>query len=193
MPLGAPDVSAVVANALRLNPDAVSLQVVTEDALKVVTGLRQSGYRGAIVGVTSLFPPSSIEALGSMADGIRVTGRVVPVTATQIPEVAKFREQMLAKDPGIRLDDLGLNAWTGMQLFIQVLEGKTVTDGSSVITALDSIETPIHLGTVPDYPGVPATPNNSDYPRVAVFETVQSVITDGKLEQEGDFFNPLAD
>ncbi|CAM5722175.1 hypothetical protein SHIRM173S_09152 [Streptomyces hirsutus] len=71
MKLGAPDVSASVARALQMKPDAIALQIVTEDALKVVKSLRQSGYKGALTAPGSLFPPASIEALGEFAEAVR--------------------------------------------------------------------------------------------------------------------------
>ncbi|WP_406358790.1 ABC transporter substrate-binding protein [Streptomyces sp. NBC_01635] len=191
MKLGAPDVSATVARALQLKPDAIALQVVTEDALKVVKSLRQSGYEGAVTAPGSLFPPASLEALGDFAEGVRMTSRVVPPTSTDIPQVKEFLAQMKKEDPKAQTDDLALNAWTGMYLLAEVLKGRDVTDGASVIAAFEAVEKPIVLGTAPDYPGVPATPDAEEYPRVPQFDTVGSTVKDGKVVREGDFFNPL--
>ncbi|GAA1518591.1 ABC transporter substrate-binding protein [Nocardioides humi] len=192
MKLGAPDVSATVAGILELHPDAVALQVVTEDALKVVKGLRQAGYDGAITGPGSLFPPASLEALGEFAEGVRMTSRVVPSTATDIPQVKEFVEQMTAEDPDAQPDDLALNAWTGLTLLAAVMKGHDITDGASVIAAFGDIDEPIELGTVPDYPGIPDTPDAEEYARVPVFATVPSVVENGAVKLDGDFFNPLA-
>ncbi|GGJ41139.1 ABC transporter substrate-binding protein [Streptomyces brasiliensis] len=191
MKLGAPDVSATVASSLELDPDAVSLQVVTEDALKLVRGFRQAGYEGLITGPGSNFPPASLKALGDFAEGVRMTSRVVPTTSTDIPQVREFLDQMAAEDPKAQTDDLALNAWTGMYLLAKVLKGHKITDGASVIAAFDDIKEPIVLGTAPDYPGIPAEPDSKQYPRVPVFATVGSTVKHGKIVRDGDFFNPL--
>ncbi|MGW1546880.1 ABC transporter substrate-binding protein [Streptomyces sp. NPDC002346] len=191
MKLGSPDVSATVASALERKPDAISLQVVTEDALKLVKGIRQAGYKGLIAGPGSLFPPSSLKALGDFAEGVRMTSRVVPATATDIAQVKEFLDQMAAEDPKAQTDDLALNAWTGMYLLAKVMKGHEITDGASVIAAFDAVEKPIMLGTAPDYPGVPKTADVEEYPRVPVFATVASVVKDGKVVRDGGFFNPL--
>ncbi|MFD5496792.1 ABC transporter substrate-binding protein [Streptomyces sp. NPDC001812] len=191
MKLGAPDVSATVARALQLKPDSIALQVVTEDALKVVKSLRQSGYKGPLTAPGSLFPPASLEALGEFAEGVRMTSRVVPPTSTDIPQVKEFLEQMEAQDPEAQTDDLALNAWTGMYLLAEVLKGHEITDGASVIAAFDAVEEPIELGTAPDYTGVPSAPDSETYPRVPEFATVGSTVEDGKIVRDGGFFNPF--
>ncbi len=191
MKLGAVDVSATVASALKDDPDSVALQVVTEDALKIVTSLRQSGYTGDITGVGSLFPPASLKALGDKAEGIRVASRTVPITSTDIPQVKLFLDQMAAEDPKASTDDLALNAWTGMRLLAAVLDGQKVTDGASVIAAFAAIDEPIELGTVPAYTRLNDEPDAADYPRAPSFQTVASVVKNGQLVQDGDFFNPL--
>ncbi|TYL55492.1 ABC transporter substrate-binding protein [Nocardioides sp. BGMRC 2183] len=191
MKLGAPDVSATVASVLDLEPDAVALQVVTEDALKVVKGLRQAGYVGPVSGPGSLFPPASLEALGDFAEGVQMTSRTVPSTATDIPQVQQFLDEMEAEDPDAQPDDLALNAWTGMLLLGEVMQGHDITDGASVIDSLTDVDEPIELGTVPDYAGIPDTPDAEEYPRVPEFATVASVVEDGQVRLDGDFFNPL--
>lgn len=191
MKLGAVDVSATVATALELDPDGVSLQVVTEDALKLVRGFRQAGFEGLITGPGSVFPPASLEALGEFAEGVRMTSRVVPNTAVDIPQVQEFMDAMAEQDPQAQTDDLALNAWTGMSLLAEVMAGHEITDGASVIAAFDAVDEPIVLGTVPDYAGIPDEADVEEYPRVSVFATVASEVVDGAIVQDGDFFNPL--
>jgi branched-chain amino acid transport system substrate-binding protein len=191
VPLNAPDYSAPAAAALADNPQAVSVASTPEDAAKIVQAVRQAGYKGVVTGPSSLFPPTSIKALGASAEGITVLSRLVPTTSTDVPEIKEFIAQMTAADPQVRIDDLGLNAWTGVRLFAALMKGKTVDGAKSVVDALGAITTPIKLGTVPDYPGVQTPPPAQDYPRVAVFKTMESKVVDGALEQQGDFFDPL--
>jgi ABC-type branched-subunit amino acid transport system substrate-binding protein len=191
VPLNAPDYAAPAAAALRDNPDAVAIASTPEDAAKIVQALRQAGYSGVVTGPSSLFPPSSITALGANAEGITVLSRLVPTTSTDVPEIKEFVTQMTAADPQVRIDDLGLNAWTGVRLFAAVMAGKPVDGAQSVVDALGHITTPVKLGTVPDYPGVQNPPPAPDYPRVAVFKTIESKVVGGALKQQGDFFDPL--
>ena len=191
VPLNAPDYAAPAAAALAFRPDGISLATTPEDAAKVVQALRQAGYKGIITGPSSLFPPSSITALGAAAEGITVMSRLVPTTSTDVPEIAEFVSGMTAKDPQVRIDDLGLNAWTGVRFLAKLLDGRTVEGPQSVLDALGSIETPIELGTVPPYPGVQNPPAEPDFPRVAAFATIEAKVDGGKLVQQGEFFDPL--
>lgn len=191
VPVNAPDYSAQVAAALAEQPDAVSVSVTPEDAVRVVQALRQQGFQGVITSPSSLFPPTSLAALGAAAENITVLSRLVPTTSTDVPEIQRFLSQMTDADPQVRIDDLGLNAWTGVQLLSAVLDGRSVDGPQSVIDALGAITTPIELGTVPDYPGVVEPAPTADYPRVGVFMTMEAKVVDGVLVQQGDFFNPL--
>ncbi|WP_433359788.1 ABC transporter substrate-binding protein [Streptosporangium sp. CA-115845] len=192
VPLNAADYAASAAAALARKPDGISIGSTPEDTAKIVQALRQTGYSGVITGPSSLFPPSSLQALGASATGITVLSRLAPTTSTDIPEIKEFVDQMTAADPQVRIEDLGLNAWTGVRLFGKLLQGRTVDGPKSVIDALADIKTPIELGTVPAYPGVQNPPPVPDFPRVAVFKTMESKVVDGKLVQQGDFFDPLA-
>lgn len=192
VPLNAADYSASAAAALTHKPEGIAIAVTPEDAVKVVQALRQAGYQGVITATSSLFPPASIKALGASAEGITLLSRLVPTTSTDVPEIKEFLTQMTAADPQVRIDDLALNAWTGVRLFAALMKGKAVDGPKSVIGALDAISTPIKLGTVPDYAGVQKPPPAPDYPRVAVFKTVESKIVGGVMKQQGDFFDPLA-
>lgn len=192
VPLNAPDFSAQAANALTGGmPDAVSVAVTPEDAVKVVQALHQAGYTGPVTAPSSLFPPTSIAALGPAAEGITVMSRLTPTTSTSVPQVKQFVDQMTAADPDVRIDDLGLNAWTGVHLLAELLKDRPVEDSRTVLDALGSISAPIELGTVPAYPGVRTPAPEPDYPRVAVFETIEAKVVDGRLVQQGDFFDPL--
>jgi branched-chain amino acid transport system substrate-binding protein len=192
VPLNAADYAASAASALANKPDGISIASTPEDTVKIVQALRQAGYKGVITGPSSLFPPTSIKALGTSAEGITVLSRLVPTTSTQVPQIKDFVAQMTAADPQARIEDLGLNAWTGVRLLAALLDGKTVDGPKSVTDALAHITVPIKLGTVPDYPGVQKPAPRADYPRVAVFKTMESKVAHGVLVQQGDFFDPLS-
>jgi len=192
VPLNAADYSASAAAALTHNPEGIVIAVTPEDAVKLVQALRQAGYQGVITAPSSLIPPTSIKALGASAEGITLISRLVPTTSTNVPEVKEYVTQMTAANPQVRIEDLGLNAWTGVRLFATLMKDKTVDGPKSVLDALGSIPAPIKLGTVPDYAGVQNPPPVPDYPRVAEFKIIESKIVGGVLKQQGDFFDPLA-
>lgn len=192
VPLNAADYSASAAAAIASKPDALVLASTPEDTAKIIQAVRQAGYKGPITSPSSLLPPTSIKALGDAAEGISVLSRLVPTTSTDVPEIKEFIAQMTAADAKVRIEDLGLNAWTGVRLLAELLKDGSVKGPESVVDALADIKEPIKLGTVPDYPGVKDPAPQSDYPRVAVFKTVESTVVDGVLKQQGDFFDPLA-
>ncbi|MEU6525022.1 ABC transporter substrate-binding protein [Streptomyces sp. NPDC046924] len=192
-PIGSADYSTVAAKAVGLDPDAVSLQGSGADAGRIATALRAAGYEGVITGISSMVTPGVLKILGPDAKNIVLTSRGHAASDTSNPEIAQFNKAMKAADPKANIDDIGLNGWLAVKLFAAVAEGNEITDGASVIEALDGIEEPVGLGgAYPDYRGVQDPPPLKEYPRVASFEVGTSAVENGRIVPDGDFFDPFA-
>ncbi|MFF0110120.1 ABC transporter substrate-binding protein [Streptomyces hirsutus] len=192
-PIGSADYSTVAAKAIGHDPDAVSLQGSGADAGRIATALRSAGYEGLITGISSMVTPGVLKILGPDAGNIVLTSRGHAASDTSNPEIAGFNKAMKAADPEANIDDIGLNGWLAVKLFAAVAEGHEITDGASVIKALDAIEEPVSLGDAyPDYRGVQDPPPLPEYPRVASFEVGTSAVKDGRIVPAGDFFDPFA-
>jgi ABC-type branched-subunit amino acid transport system substrate-binding protein len=191
-PLGAPDYAPTAASILSNQPDAVLLSGGGGDMLRIVSALRQAGYEGTIAALSSIATVQSIAALGDDAENLVLASRGLSALTTDNPVIAEFNEQMKAQDEDAVIDDLGLNAWMSVRTFAEAIKGHEITDGASVIEALDAIDEPIDQGGVyPDYPGPVDPAPEERYPRVAVFEMMPNVIKDGQVVSDGDFYNPL--
>ncbi|MFD5497929.1 ABC transporter substrate-binding protein [Streptomyces sp. NPDC001812] len=192
-PIGSADYSTVAAKAIGHDPDAVSLQGSGADAGRIATALRSAGYEGLITGISSMVTPGVLKILGPDAGNIVLTSRGHAASDTSNAEIAAFNKAMKAADPKVNIDDIGLNGWLAVKLFAAVAKGQEITDGASVIKALDAIEEPVGLGgAYPDYRGVQDPPPLPEYPRVASFEVGTSAVKDGRIVPDGDFFDPFA-
>ena len=188
-PLDTVDFSGIVATALATNPDAVAITTPPEPAPKVVQALRQAGYQGLIGSPSSLLPPASLEALGTDAEGVILGYRMVPTTNTDNETVAQFLEEIQAEQADVRIDELGLNAWTAVNFLADVAGELDTVDGPSIMAYLDDLPAPIELGSVPPY-GSGEAPE--EFPRAVNFVAILGQIQDGQVVQSGDFFDPLA-
>ncbi|MER6146666.1 ABC transporter substrate-binding protein [Streptomyces hirsutus] len=192
-PIGSADYSTVAAKAIGNDPDGVSLQGSGADAGRIATALRSAGYEGLITGISSMVTPGVLKILGPDAGNIVLTSRGHAASDTSNPEIAAFNKAMKAADPEVNIDDIGLNGWLAVKLFAAVAEGHEITDGASVIKALDAIEEPVSLGEAyPDYRGVQDPPPLPEYPRVASFEVGTSAVKGGRIVPDGNFFDPFA-
>ena len=187
-PLDTLDYTAIVATALATNPDAVGITSPPDAAPKVVTALNQAGYKGLIATANTNLSQAAIDALGPIANGVYLGFRMVPTSNTDNPTVAAFLTAIKAKQADIRIDELGLNAWTAVHFLAEVLRQSKATDGAGVISFLDNISTPIELGSVPPYGSLQAP---ADFPRAKNFVTIIGQVVDGKIVQQGDFVAPL--
>jgi branched-chain amino acid transport system substrate-binding protein len=187
-PLDTLDYTAIVATALATNPDAVAITSPPDAAPKVVQALNQAGYTGLIATANTNLAQAAIDSLGDVANGVYLGFRMVPTSNMDNPTVNAFVTAIQAKQPDVRIDELGLNAWTGIHFIQQVLEQSGATDGAGVIDFLDNIKTPIELGSVPPYGSLKAP---EEFPRAVNFVTIIGQVADGKIVQQGDFVDPL--
>jgi ABC-type branched-subunit amino acid transport system substrate-binding protein len=188
-PLDTLDYSGIVATALADGPDAIAIAAPPDQAPRVVQALRLAGFEGPIGSANTNFPQATIDALGDDAEGLILGFRMVPTTNTDNPVVAAFLAAVTAEQPDVRIDELGLNAWTAVHMLRSILMDVTVPDRSSIIDYLAALPAPIELGSVPDYGSLEAP---ADFPRARNFVVILGKVVDGSIVQEGDFFDPLA-
>ncbi|GAA3516313.1 ABC transporter substrate-binding protein [Aeromicrobium panaciterrae] len=192
--IGAPDFSAVASSALAKNPDAVAVASTATDAPRIITAIRQAGFKGNIATLANIFKPVDQKGLGANADNVFVTSSAVPVTNTSIPQVEDFLAAMKKYHPEAVTDNGSLGTWTAITFFEQIVKqlGDKPVNSKNIIDLLDNLKEPIKLGTVSDYEGISSPPAVAKYPRVPGFSIYVSEVKDGALVQDGDALNPLA-
>ena len=187
-PAGTLDYAGLVAQALAAAPDGIGYATAPDSSPKAVQAVRQAGFDGVEAAANSLIPQAAVDALGADAEGIYLGFRMVPTSNTDNPEVAQFLEEMGAADPSARIDELGLNAWTGVNFLAAIAAELDTVDAESIRAYLDDLPAPIELGTVPDYGSLEAP---AEFPRAVNFVCILGRVEGGTIVQDGDFFNPL--
>jgi branched-chain amino acid transport system substrate-binding protein len=183
------DFSAVVATALEGGTDAVAITTVVDQAPKIVQALRQAGYEGIIGTSSSHIPQPAIDALGADAEGILIGFRLVPVVTEGNATIDQYTAEMTARQPDIRLDELGLNAWASVNLFADLAERLETVDGESLTAELQNLSDPVDLGEIiPPYGSLEAP---AEFPQARNFVAIVADIEGGTYVQQGDFVNPF--
>ena len=183
------DFSAVVATALEGGTDAVAITTVVDQAPKIVQALRQAGFQGIIGTSSSHIPQPAIDALGADAEGILIGFRLVPVVTEGNATIDQYTAEMTARQPDIRLDELGLNAWASVNLFADLAERLDTVDAASLTAELQNLTEPVDLGEIiPPYGSLEAP---AEFPQARNFVAIVANIEGGTYVQQGDFVNPF--
>ena len=171
--------------------DGVVLVTFQADAVKIVNALRQVGYTGAIAGSSSILPAPSLQALGDGANGITLIYRMAPVTSTNVPGVAQYRDEVQKENPSVTLDEVGINAWTAMNFFAELARRAPQSDAAGILQTVRNLDTPIDLlGVVPPYQAGAKAPHDQ-FPQAHNFTVTSASWNNGTLVPSGAFFDPL--
>jgi ABC-type branched-subunit amino acid transport system substrate-binding protein len=193
MQVGLPDYSAVASTALTQKPDAVVVNTVPDDAARIIGALRQAGFTGAIVGSQlTMVTSASIRALAGAAENVVTVSRCAQMDPSAGPGVQDFLAAMSKAGATDRPDDAACGAWASLMVFADAVKGTGVTDGKSVIAALDAIRSPVDSGVGAPYSGVPSTEPVKDYPRIGNWMVSASRIVNGQPVLLKPFFDVAA-
>jgi branched-chain amino acid transport system substrate-binding protein len=195
--IGAPDFSSVAAAALSHHPDGIAIASVPTDAPRIILALRQAGYKGAISTLAGIVSDQAIQSLGANAANLYLLSDIMPTTFTSVPAIQTFTAGMKAAGYGAaHIDTQSLGGWNAVNFLEAIVKdiGKSAITSKSIISTLAHVPSPISLGTVPDYKGVPNPPLVKDYPRVPTFNIYASQVSATGAQtpyNNGNPFNPL--
>jgi branched-chain amino acid transport system substrate-binding protein len=195
VPGDAVEFSAQVASATDADPDGVAVLLTTEDAPGYLRALNQAGYEGKVSTATSSLTPAQIEELGDIAEGLLIPSAFKPATMTDDPAVQQFNEEMDQYAPDEVRDDTAENAWMGVHLLADVMEGKNKITAATVTEALNT-SGDIDLGLLPPINFQQGTeiPDLAPGVELRVFNTtvVYTVVENGELiATTGEFVDVL--
>jgi len=161
---------------------------------RIIKSVKQAAYQGRIATVSSIFPQSLITQLGAAADGIYVVSQIGFLTDDKNPGVARYAADLKKYKPGSEPLDIGLYSWSAVQLFAAAAKAQNLATftRSSIKQSLDSLTTPVDIGSVAPWAVAGRTSPFPEYPRV-VNPTVQiGVVENGAVVPDGKgFVNPV--
>ena len=176
------DYTPQITQLVSANPDAVAVFGSSDINVRVIAGLRSSGYTGLIGVPGTGITPDGLETLGDAAEGLLVVGSF-EAPAGDGEAVQQFNEEMDAHSPDAPRTDLAVNAWASVHLFADVLRELDTIDGPSLLAALDGRE--VDLGVAPPFTlGVPDNPLS--LPRVFRVTFQVQEVRDGEIVPSGD-------
>lgn len=197
VPGDAVEFSPQVASATDGNPDGIAVLLTTEDTSGYLRALNQAGYDGKISTATSSITPAQLDELGDIGEGLLIPSAFLPATYTSNETVQQFNDEMDQYAPDAVRDDSAENAWLGVHLLADLMEGKPEVTAASVTQALDT-SGDIDLGLIPPINFKKGTeiPDLAPGIELRVFNTsvVYTVVEDGELvATTGEFVNVLED
>jgi branched-chain amino acid transport system substrate-binding protein len=145
---GTVEFSPQVASATADDPDGIAALLVSRDSPGFLRALSQSGYEGKVATATSSITPAQLEELGPVVEGMLIPSGFKPATLTDDPTVQQFNKEMDQYAPDAVRDDTAENAWLGMHLIADLMDGKGKVTAAKLTDALDTTGK-IDLGLIP--------------------------------------------
>lgn len=194
-PQADPTAASAASKIVGTGADGISLAMANQLMPRIVKSLNQAGYAGKMATVASIIPPDTIKQIGPPAEGMLATSQLAFTTDTSNPAVARFRNDMKTYQPKSPVEDIAMQAWTGMQIFAAVLKAQKVTtfDAATIKQALDSLSTPVDVGTAAPWAVVGRTSPYPSFPRVLNPTVAIGVVKNGAVQPDGKgFVSPVA-
>jgi ABC-type branched-subunit amino acid transport system substrate-binding protein len=172
-------------NGVILTPSPVNIP-------KMIAALKQSGYTGKIGSLTVIMPPAVVKALGATGEGILADSQVALTSDTTNAGVQKYTADM-AKYGNNTITDSALFTWSAVELFAKAIGSATAYDAASVDKALNSVSTPIDIGTVGPWKSTGVTSPLPTFSRILNPTVSFGVVKSGVVVPAGDggFVNPF--
>ncbi len=168
--------------------------VVALDEDQNVLYIQQATQQGVDIPLASSsanIGPDALETLGDDAEGLLVTSNFKPTTMDD-PGVAQFLSEVDDYEPDLEINDKSMNAWAGVHLLADVLEGKPDATPQDLITALNGA-VDVDLGLIPPISFDEATPLfGGAVTRVFNPNVLYTKVENGELVADtGEFVNPF--
>jgi ABC-type branched-subunit amino acid transport system substrate-binding protein len=187
-----PTFAAAAAKATAGGVDGVILTPSPVNLPKMISALKQSGYKGKIGSLTVLMPPQVVKALGAAGNGMLADSQVALTSDSTNAGVQKYTADM-AKYGKNTITDSSLFNWSAVELFAKAIAGATAFDAKSISAALNAVSTPIDIGTVGPWQTSGVTSPLKSFTRILNPTVSFGVVKNGEIVTAGDggFLNPF--
>jgi branched-chain amino acid transport system substrate-binding protein len=164
------------------------------DAPKGVSALRAAGYKGLISSITAIFGPSTLQALGSQANGVLLTSQMAFPSDTSNAGVTAFLADMKKYQAGAEINETAETAWASVMLFADVTKGLPTVDSATVWSAFSNLGKPVNVGIAGPYQVAGAKVYLKASPRIYNPTVQNGVVKNGVLVPNGKgFLNPFTE
>ncbi len=139
------DYAPLISQAVADGADCIVGATPGSDVTRLMTAIQQSGHPFKVFGIRAQFPPPSLTgSLGTFSNG-----KIFIATSQEVPDsnpaLVQMTKAMKAVDPGAKLDDESLDAWSSVQVLKLASAHMTTFTPKSLATALKKLGT-INLG-----------------------------------------------
>jgi ABC-type branched-subunit amino acid transport system substrate-binding protein len=138
IPTGGGDLQPSVQQTIDEDTEGVAVVAVDPEFSKWLVAYRQTGGEAQLVATGSTLNPSNVKALGDAVEGVYVATNFKPASLTKDPGVKQMIKEVKAFDKGIRLFDGSIEAWAGVHLVADALDGQAANDAATLLAQLNS-------------------------------------------------------
>ena len=149
VPLDAADLAPQVEAATANGADGIMAVVIGDQTGRLIQGLDQTGYDGALTTASAFLTPALIKQLGKQLDGTFVVLNYPPSSAKKVPGIKAFNKDMKTFDKSLGLTDSALNSWLATYVFEKTVSGLDKITSASVLAALNATADVDTLGLTP--------------------------------------------
>jgi branched-chain amino acid transport system substrate-binding protein len=187
-----PTFAAAAAKATAGGVNGVILTPSPLNLPKMITALKQSGYNGKIGTLTVIMPPAIVKALGSAGDGVLADSQAALTSDSSNSGVQQYKADM-AKYGNNTITDASLFNWSAVELFAKAIAGATSFDAKSIVATLNSVSSPINIGTVGPWQGSGVTSPLKSFSRILNPTVSFGIVKNGEVVTagKGGFVNPF--
>ena len=155
VPISQASVAALVSTAMSTQPDCISYQGDGPTSVKIISALRQAGFKGKVIVVTGTLQPQFLKTLGSLGNGVIALGTAIQAGSSD-PGVAAFDSQITAyagsaSAAAADMNEFAQIAWSSVRLVDQALAGTGSYTSAELLKKLPTM-CDVNVGNV--YPHV---------------------------------------
>lgn len=138
VPINGADLTPSIQQTIDTDSNGVLLALTDPEYSKWVQGYRQTGGEAKIAAAGSTVNPTNIKNLGETGDGIYVSANFKPASLAKTdPGVRQMVKEVRAYDKDIELVDASIEAWAGVHLVADALDGQATMDAATLIAQLN--------------------------------------------------------
>jgi ABC-type branched-subunit amino acid transport system substrate-binding protein len=149
VPLDAADLAPQVAAATANGADGIMAVVIGDQTGRLVQGLSQAGYKGALATASAFLTPQLLRELKPELQGAFVVLNYPPASSKRVPGIRQFTKDMNAYDRKLAKTDSAVNSWLATYVFEKTAGEVTDVTAANILAKLNATTSVDTLGLTP--------------------------------------------
>ena len=139
-PLDAADLTPLVQATLEGGTDGVAFLMAPDQINKYLLALPNLGADPLLVSSTLVYSDTNFGIVGDAAEGLILTGQILPPTYTENPGVQRYHDELDAIGSDAPRSELGMNTWAAFHIVADIMNSMEADaiDSESLMAVMNS-------------------------------------------------------